>query len=49
MKPDVDLHDAVQLEEIELYGSLVIAASGHEGPLTVAELDTLLGVAPRQG
>jgi hypothetical protein len=45
----MSLHDAVQLEEIELYGELVIAASSHDGPLTVAELDTVLGVKPVQG
>ncbi len=48
MKPDLDLHDAVQLEEIELYGELVIAASSHDGPLSLAELDALLGVEPAQ-
>ena len=38
------LHDAQQLEEIELYGALVIAASAHEGPLTIDELDEVLGL-----
>ncbi len=38
------LHDAVQLEEIELYGALVIAASSHDGPLSVDELDEILGL-----
>ena len=42
----MSLHDAVQLEEIELYGELVIAASSHDGPLTVAEVDAVLGVVP---
>jgi len=42
----MSLHDAVQLEEIELYGELVIAASGHDGPLTSAEVDEVLGVVP---
>jgi hypothetical protein len=49
VKPDVSLHDAVQLEEIELYGELVIAASSHDGPLTVAEVDAVLGVTPDTG
>ncbi len=40
------LHDAVQLEEIELYGALVIAASSHDGPLSVDELDEILGLRP---
>ena len=47
MTPDLRLHDAEQLEEIELYGALVIAASAHEGPLSVDELDEVLGVVPR--
>jgi hypothetical protein len=42
--PDTRLHDAQQLEEIELYGALVIAASAHDGPLTMAEVDEILGV-----
>ena len=42
--PDLSLHDAVQLEEIELYGELVIAASKHDGPLSVAEVDAVLRV-----
>jgi Mn-dependent DtxR family transcriptional regulator len=46
VKPDLSLHDADQLEEIELYGELVIAASSHDGPLTVAEVDAVLGVKP---
>jgi hypothetical protein len=41
---DARLHDAVALEEIELYGDVVIAASAHERPLTVAELDAVLGL-----
>jgi hypothetical protein len=44
--PDLRLHDAQQLEEIELYGAVVIAASAHDGPLTVAEVDEVLGVRP---
>ena len=46
MTPDKRLHDAQQAEEIELYGSVVIAASAHEGPLTVDELDEALGLRP---
>jgi hypothetical protein len=42
--PDIRVHDAQQLEEIELYGVLVIAASAHEGPLSVEELDEALGL-----
>ncbi len=45
--PDTSLYDAVQFEEIELYGEVVIAASAHDGPLTQPELDEVLGVVPR--
>ena len=40
----MSLTDAVALEEIELYGELVIAASRHDGPLTLREVDAVLGV-----
>jgi hypothetical protein len=40
--PDTRLYDAVQFEEIELYGEVVIAASAHDGPLTLPELDAVL-------
>lgn len=46
MTPDARLHDLEVLEEIELYGELVIAASAHDGPMTVAEIDAVLGVPP---
>jgi hypothetical protein len=42
--PDLRLHDAEQLAEIELYGAMVIAASAHEGPLSTDELDEALGL-----
>jgi len=44
--PDTRLHDAEALEEIELYGDLVIAASAHDGPMTAAEIDEILGLRP---
>ena len=44
MNQDARLHDAVALEEIELYVDVVIAASAHERPLTAAELDEVLGL-----
>jgi len=34
------------LYEIEMYGELVIAASGSEEPLSQVRIDTVLGVAP---
>lgn len=45
----MSLTDAVALEEIELYGELVIAASSHDGPLTLHEVDAVLGVIPVKG
>jgi hypothetical protein len=42
--PDTRLNDEEQLEEIELYGALVIAASAHDGPLTKDEVDEALGL-----
>jgi hypothetical protein len=44
--PDKRVHDRVVLAEIELYGELIIAASGHEGPLSEDEIDEVLGVDP---
>lgn len=43
---DPDLHDPDLLEEIELLGELVIAASGSDGPLPIARVDSLLGIDP---
>lgn len=49
-RTDARVHDHVALDEIELYGELMIAASKSEGPLTVAEIDAILGVvAPHVG
>lgn len=39
------LHDPAVLDEIELYGELVIAASGSDAPLDRAHIDAILGVA----
>ncbi|WP_281268657.1 hypothetical protein [Vallicoccus soli] len=36
--------DTQALEEIALYGEVVIAASASDGPLTTEELDRVLGV-----
>ena len=43
-KPDTRVQDRVALDEIELYGELIIAASSSSRPLTVAEIDQVLGV-----
>jgi hypothetical protein len=42
--PDARVHDRVVLDEIELYGDLIIAASDSEGPLSEEEIDAILGV-----
>ncbi|MEU6036176.1 MULTISPECIES: hypothetical protein [Actinomadura] len=43
---DVDLrvHDRVALDEIELYAEMLSAVAAAEGPLTLAEIDVVLGV-----
>lgn len=46
-KTDARVHDHVALDEIELYGELMIAASKSDDPLSVAEIDAILGVTPR--
>ncbi|MCI0688620.1 MAG: hypothetical protein L0Y54_15485 [Sporichthyaceae bacterium] len=47
VKPDARVHDHVALDEIELYGELMIAASRSDGPLSMVEIDAILGVSPR--
>ncbi|MGO8962039.1 MAG: hypothetical protein ACLQFR_32400 [Streptosporangiaceae bacterium] len=46
MHDDADLrfHDRVALEEIELYAELLSAVAAADGPLTIAEIDAVLGV-----
>jgi hypothetical protein len=44
--PDARVHDAVALDEIELYGNLMIAASESDGPLSQERIDEILGVRP---
>lgn len=48
-RADVRLEDPQVLAEIELYGELVIAASGSEGMLSREEIDRALGLVPRSG
>jgi len=43
---DRDLQDSTLLDEIEMYGELVIAASASEGPLPANQIDLILGVGP---
>ena len=42
--PDTRLQDPLVLDEIELYGELVIAASSSERPLSQDEIDRVLGL-----
>ena len=41
---DARLQDPQVLDEIELYGDLVIAASASEEPMSRAEIDRVLGL-----
>jgi hypothetical protein len=43
-KADSRLQDPLVLDEIELYGELVIAASASDGPLSQDQIDQVLGV-----
>ena len=45
-KTDARVQDPLVLDEIELYGDLVIAASSSEEPLSLEQIDVVLGVAP---
>lgn len=44
--PDARVHDRVALDEIEMYGNLIIAALESDGPLPQEKIDEILGVAP---
>jgi hypothetical protein len=46
---DFRVHDLVALDEIELYAEVLSAVATAERPLTVAELDQVLGVQPMAG
>lgn len=43
-RPDARLEDPQALDEIELYGELVIAATASDQPLTRDEIDAALGL-----
>jgi hypothetical protein len=45
-KTDARVQDPLVLDEIELYGDLVIAASASDGPLSQADIDLVLGLSP---
>ncbi|MDQ1628954.1 MAG: hypothetical protein QOI54_2698 [Actinomycetota bacterium] len=42
---DTRLQDPLVLDEIELYGELVIVASSSDRPLSQAEIDQVLGLS----
>ena len=46
---DARLQDPQVLDEIELYGELVIAASASEQPLSRDEIDRVLGLEQPEG
>jgi hypothetical protein len=43
-KTDARVQDPLVLDEIELYGDLVIAASSSEEPLSQQQIDLVLGL-----
>jgi hypothetical protein len=43
---DIRVHDLVALDEIELYAEVLSAVAASDRPLTLAELDDVLGVQP---
>jgi hypothetical protein len=43
---DDELQDTDLRDEIELVADLVVAASASDGPLSLAEIDRILGVRP---
>jgi hypothetical protein len=48
-KTDARVEDPMVLDEIEMYGELVIAASASERPLTQDEIDRVLGLRRDSG
>ena len=48
-KADSRLEDPLVLDEIELYGELVIAASSSDEPLSQDQIDRVLGLHPERG
>ena len=45
-KTDARVQDPLVLDEIELYGDLVIAASSSDEPLSQDQIDIVLGLTP---
>ena len=46
---DLRVHDRVALDEIELYAEMLSAVAAAKRPLTVAEIDMVLGVSDGAG
>lgn len=44
---DLRVHDRVALDEIELYSEVLGAVAASDGPLSLEELDQVLGVRPQ--
>jgi hypothetical protein len=51
LRDDTDLrfHDRVALDEIELYAEVLSAVAAADRPLTIAELDEVLGLGSSAG
>lgn len=51
VRDDLDLrfHDVVALEEIELYSEVLSAVAAADGPLSVEQIDEVLGLHERAG
>jgi hypothetical protein len=46
---DRRVHDRVALDEIELYAEMLSAVAASDGPLTLDEIDMVLGVRSGEG
>jgi hypothetical protein len=46
---DLRVHDRVALDEIELYSEMLSAVASADGPLTVAQIDMVLGIGHATG
>jgi hypothetical protein len=46
---DDRLHDAVALDEIDLYAEVLSAVAAADGPLSLDELDAVLGLSALPG
>jgi hypothetical protein len=41
---DVEVHDQVELDEIDLLANLIVASAEHNGPIPQDRIDEILGV-----